>query len=614
MEASTLIRDLSAIFLVGSGLGLAARAVRLPSIVGFLLAGYLMGPYSPFGFRLFGDVSRVRPFSELGMLLLLFSLGLEMGFRKLRALGLQPVIIASLEVIGVWFVGTMVAQKLGMGRLEALFVGATLAISSTTVIMTVLKQKGLRSSHFADVLVGILLVEDLFAILMFVGLPTAASGFDIGGLTLLAGVVLVSVFLWWLFGTLVVPRYVTLLHRHGGDELLLIASVGLAFGLAFVASSFQLSAALGAFVMGAILADTRLIRRIEERVEPLRQVLGLLFFVSFGMLFNPAAVADQWQLALALLVTLVLGKALFSFSATLLAGKNLRDAVRVSFGLTNIGEFSFALAELGVALHILSPDSFSVIVAIGVGTVFLTPLSVDLAGRIALFLRNHPPGVLVHMQESYATALAELSRSMRLPQDNGKYTGFLRALKDRYELLTQETTTATLKRLAPWDEYLSEVIVNSDSAIAGKSLRELDLRRNSGVNVVAIERDFQTLIPPDPDVRLLPRDELLVYGSEPDIASFAEECMSRDYGSPSVGSLKDCELRVFRVSSASSLAGRSLLEAGLRERFHCTLLAVVREGERLRNPPPEFQLAHGDDLVVVGLRASLEKLHKRIGT
>lgn len=616
MQASNLVRDLAAISLLGSALGLVARLCRFPSVVGFLVAGFLIGPYSPFGTKLVPDVEQVRQFAELGMLLLLFSLGLEMGFRRLRSLGLLPVFIALIETFGVWFLAKEAAEALGRSPREALFIGACLAISSTTVIMTVLKQKGLKSARFAELLVGILLVEDLIAVLMFVYLPAAAGGsetFEMGRMVLL---LVGSVFVWWLLGTIVAPRYVAIMHRFGGDELLLISSLGLGLGLAFAATSLHLSGALGAFVMGAILADTRLIRRIEDRIEPVRQVFGVLFFVSFGMLSNPKALEGQWHVVAGLACVLVFGKTFFPFLACLLGGRPFRDAVRVGGGLANIGEFSFAVAEIGVVAHVLAPDAFAMVVAIAVFTVFLTPLSIEISGIVATFLDEFLPVGVIRVQTSYATALGELSNSLRFGSGaGGVLSRFGRKLQARYRRLAEVTTTATLKRLAPWDEYLSEVLLVPGSMIEGCSLRELDLRRSYSVNLVAIERDFQTFVPPDPDVRFLPHDSILVYGSEEAISSFSQACLPPRFaaGGASTNTLLDCELRVLQLPYDCDFHGKTLIEARLREMYGVTLLAVVRDANRIKNPAPDFVLGVGDELYVVGTRDSVERLQERIG-
>jgi CPA2 family monovalent cation:H+ antiporter-2 len=617
MNISSLLTDLCFITVSGAIFGLVARALKLPTMVGYLAAGFLIGPHSPLGFSAIADTERIRSFAELGMILLIFTVGLDLGFRRLKALGIAPIIIALTESLGLWFLATQLAISFGYSSAVAQFLGAAVAISSTTVILATLQGGGLSTAKFSDLLIGILLVEDLVAILMLVYLPTLAQGSGNLDLLKILFELSMSLFAWWLGGSIIVPKIASAAQRFGGDELLLLASLGLCLGLSVLAVTLDFSAALGAFMMGAILADSRQNRRIEVLVKPLRQTFGILFFVSFGMLFNPFALSAHWHVFAAFLALQVLGKFVITTAVALVAGKPFRDALRAAAFLGLAGEFSFVIIEIGVGYKFLPEEIFPLVVAIAVSTVLITPFFATQITRHAESIEKIIPEPIRNMHQSYCDALKSYQGTRNTISFLGNMLNrralrwFSEKIAQNYQELTVATTSSTLNRLAPWDEYLSEIHLDGGSYCEGKSILELNTRSTFNVNIVGVERNFTSQIPPAPNLRLLPGDALLVYGAEKEIASFAELCRATSQAKVEKSewiSLLDCDLRALPLSANHAFVGKSLRELNLRNRNSIMVIAVVRGPERIKNPNADFILESNDEIYVVGPREALARM------
>lgn len=618
MSVSSLLLDLCAISLAGVLFGVFARAIKLPSMVGYLVAGYVIGPYSPFHSGAISDTERVQQFAELGIILLIFTVGLDLGFRRLKSLGPAPFLIGLAESLGIWFLGTQIAQALGYTSGISQFLAATVAVSSTTVILATLKSNHLTSAKFSDTLIGILLVEDLVAILMLVYLPALAQGSGNVNVVQVSAQLALSIFAWWLGGSILVPKVANVAQRYGGDELLLLASLGLCLGLSVLAVTLNFSSALGAFMMGAILADSRQNRRIDSLIKPLRQVFGVLFFVSFGMLFNPAALAHHFDVFFIFLTLLLLGKFALTLLVSLLAGTELRDALRSAAFMGVAGEFSFVIVELGVAHKFLSEEIFPVVVGVAVASIIISPIFALTIGKHTESIAALVPESWQRWHKSYANTM-RAQRIFRAPNtwinhflDRSYLKRFIKTLGDNYRDLTSVTTSATLNRLAPWDEYLSEIVVEQGSRCEGKSIEELNTRNAFQINIVGVERSLSSQIPPNPKLRLLPGDSLLVYGNELNIANFANLCRTdaSELKKQSWTMLQDCDLHAINLETSHSFIGKSLRDLSLRDANSVTVLAVVRREERIKNPPADLILEAHDEVFVVGPRTALAALPK----
>ncbi len=616
MNISSLLIDLSAISMAGVVFGMVARSVKLPSMVGYLFAGYFIGPHSPLNIATISDTARIQQFAELGIILLIFTVGLDVGFRRLKNIGYAPFVVGILQSVGIWYVGTQIAKSIGYSPGVSQFIGAALAISSTTVILATLNANRLNSAKFSDNLVGILLVEDLVAILMLVYLPAVAQGGESANIGQVAIQLGISMTAWWLGGSIVVPKIVNVAQRFGGDELLLLASLALCLGLAVLAVSLNFSSALGAFMMGALLADSRQNRRIDSLIKPLRQVFGILFFVSFGMLFNPSALTGHMHTFLIFFLVVAVGKLAITFLGGLIVGLNLRDALRSAAFMGVAGEFSFVIIEVGLAHKFLPEEVFPIVVAIAIATVIISPLLAIFVGKHTDAIASIIPTSLQNLHKSYANTMRELhvfNSPKTLFRSFAKRTHlrwFFTKLSENYRDLTSVTTSATLNRLAPWDEYLSEIVVESNSPCQGKSIEELNTRSRFQLNIVGVEREMNSQIPPHPGLRILPGDAILVYGNEQSIESFAKLCRQEsnlDEKNTWI-SLQECDLRAIKIGISHAFVGKTLRELDLRNTQKVTVLAVVREEKRIKNPPATLALVAGDEIFVVGPRTALNIL------
>ncbi len=392
MELFPLIRDLALILGVAAVFALIFQRIHQPLVLGYLLAGLIIGPYTP-STPMIVDIPSVKMWAELGVIFLMFTLGLEFSFNKLGRVGLTAGFTASFEAAAMIFLGYGVGRLQGWSFRDSLFLGAMLSISSTTIIIKTLDELKLKRRRFAELIFGILIVEDLLAILILVGLSTFFSSQTFSLMTLLysAGKLVFVIGTWILGGYFLLPRVVRYVGRVGSDETLMILSIGLCLSLVVIAAKFHYSAALGAFIMGSILAESSESNRIEELMRPLRDLFASVFFVSVGMLLNPSIIIQHfWTIILVAGVTIV-GKIVSSTLGALITGQTLRTSVQVGFGLAQIGEFSFIIAGLGLSLGVTSDFIYPVGVAVSLITTFTTPYLIRSSHSVAVFLESALP-------------------------------------------------------------------------------------------------------------------------------------------------------------------------------------------------------------------------------
>lgn len=392
MHLAPLIRDLAVILGIAGLVSLVFHRIRQPVVLGYLIAGFIIGPHS-FSPSLVSDLPNIQIWADLGVVFLMFTLGLEFSFRKLAKVGISVSITAVIEVMSMLFVGYGLGRALDWGHANSIFLGATMSISSTTIIIRALDELGLKTRRFAEMIFGMLIVEDLIAILILVSLSTLAATKVFSGSALLfsGAKLLLVVGTWFIMGYFALPRFVRYVGRLGSDELLTILSLGLCLSLVVAAHSFDYSVALGAFIMGSILAESTESRRIEELMMPLRDLFSAVFFVSVGMLIEPAAIAQHWPAILLISAVLIVGKSTFTILGALATGQTFRTAVQVGLGLTQIGEFSFIIAGLGRSLDYTSDFLFPIAVAVSLLTTFTTPTLFKHSHEVARWLELRLP-------------------------------------------------------------------------------------------------------------------------------------------------------------------------------------------------------------------------------
>lgn len=403
MHLPTLIFDLAIILAIAGIITLVCHKLRQPVVLGYLLSGLIIGPYTP-PFQFVKDIEGIKTWAELGVIFLMFCLGLEFSFRKLISVGFSAIFTAIIEVLFFLVVGYVLGfYFFHWSKMDSIFLGAMLSMSSTTIIIKALEELKLKSRKFANLIFGILIVEDLLAIFLIVGLTSIASSGDFSFITFSSAALklLLVVTSWIITGYFIVPRLMSYVGKTESNEMLTLVSIGLCLSLVVLAANFEYSAALGAFIMGSIIAESRIIHKIEHLMIPLRDLFGAIFFVSVGMLIDPQIIWEYKGTVFALCVVTVIGKIFISSLGPFISGQNFKNSLQVGFGLAQIGEFSFIIASLGVALNATSSKLYPIAVSVSVVTTFLTPYLVKVSGPLADKLEKSLPLNLKRLMEQY---------------------------------------------------------------------------------------------------------------------------------------------------------------------------------------------------------------------
>jgi CPA2 family monovalent cation:H+ antiporter-2 len=410
-DAHRFLTSLTVVLGVAAVTTVVFQRLRQPVVLGYLIAGLIVGPHVPI--PLVADPGVVQTLSELGVILLMFSLGLEFSLRKLLAVGPTAGLTALLQSSLMVWLGFVIGRLFGWTTLESLFAGAVIAISSTTIIAKAFDEQGV-TGKLRELVVGVLIVEDLIAVLLMAVLTAIASGSGLAAGPLVGTVARLAAFLVGLvgIGLLLVPGAIRAIVRLNRRETTLVASVGICFTIALLAQAFGYSIALGAFLAGSLIAESGEEKQIERLVEPVRDVFGAVFFVSVGMLIDPALVARHWPAVLVLTVAVVLGKVLGVSVGAFLTGSGMRTSVQAGLSLAQIGEFSFIIAGLGLALHATGAFLYPVAVAVSALTTLLTPWMIRASEPIAAWVDRKLPRPLQTFAALYGSWLEEL-RSRR---------------------------------------------------------------------------------------------------------------------------------------------------------------------------------------------------------
>ncbi|MBO7077674.1 MAG: cation:proton antiporter [Bacteroidales bacterium] len=375
-----LVRDLAVILVSAGAFTIISKALKQPLILGYILAGFLVGPHISW-FPGITSEETVHQWSEIGIIFLMFGLGLEFSFKKLLKVGSSALVTAGSKFLGVFVLGFVTGQAMGWTAMESIFLGGLLSMSSTMVVLKSYDDMGLKGRPWAGMVFGTLVVEDLIAILLMVLLSTMAVSNQFAGGEMLFNLAKLAFFLilWFLVGIYVIPSVLKRARRFLNDEILLIVSIGLCFGMVALAEAVGFSSALGAFVMGSILAETIESEHIERLVSPIKDLFGAIFFVSVGMMVAPAVIAEHWLTILIITLLVMLSHILFAGAGILMTGGGLRNAVHTGFSLAQLGEFGFIIAGVGVTLGVMRQFIYPVIIAVSVITTFTTPYMIKLA-------------------------------------------------------------------------------------------------------------------------------------------------------------------------------------------------------------------------------------------
>lgn len=395
-----MIRDLALILIVAGVTTIVFKKLRQPLVLGYLVAGFLVSPHMPYTMSVV-DEANIHSWAEIGVMFTLFSLGLDFSFKKILKMGASPVISAAIIIFCMMALGISVGHAFGWAKMDCIFLGGMLAMSSTTIIYKAFDDLGLRQQQFAGRVMSVLILEDILAIVMMVMLSAMATGHANGGTMLTSAMKIVFfLVLWLVVGIYAIPMLLRSVRKLVNNETMLIVALGLCCAMAVFSTEVGFSEAFGAFIMGSILAETVEADRIVKLVEPVKNLFGAIFFVSVGMLVDPHVIVQYALPIVVLVLTIVLGQAVFGTLAFMLAGESLKSAMKCGFSMSQIGEFSFIIASMGLGLGVIGKFLYPVVVAVSVITTFLTPYMIKLANPVYCRLEKHLPDKLIHWLNS----------------------------------------------------------------------------------------------------------------------------------------------------------------------------------------------------------------------
>lgn len=445
-DIPVLISDLAVILFSAGLITIIFKWLKQPIVLGYIMAGIIAGPYT-FGGPMVNDSANIQIWADIGVIFLLFALGLDFSFKKLMNVG-GTAMISALTIVGAMMtLGYSAGLSLGWGHMNSLFLGGMLSMSSTTIIFKAFDDMGLRGQRFAGVVFGILVVEDLFAVVLMVLLSTLAVSKHFEGMEMANSILKLVAFLvfWSITGIFLIPTFLKKAKQWLNAETLLVVALGLCLGMVLLAVKAGFSAALGAFVMGSILAETVEAENIEHLVKPVKDLFGAIFFVSVGMMIDPAMLVEYWFPILLITLVVIAGQVAFAAFGVLLSGQNLKIAIQSGFSLAQIGEFAFIIAGLGMSLHVTDQFLYPIVVTVSVITTFFTPYMIRLSDPAYRFVDKHLPQSWKRFIDRYTTGTNTIHHK-------GMWTQLLKALLRivvTYTILSIFTIALFLQYLTP---------------------------------------------------------------------------------------------------------------------------------------------------------------------
>ncbi len=661
-EELNLVRDLAVILISAGIFTIISKALKQPLILGYIIAGFLVGPHIGF-FPGITSQETVDQWSEIGIIFLMFGLGLEFSFKKLMKVGSSAIVTALVKFVGVFILGFVTAQALNWSLMESVFLGGLLSMSSTMVVIKTFDDMGLKGKSYAGGVFGTLVVEDLIAILLMVLLSTMAVSQSFAGKELVMNIAKLVFFLilWFLVGIFVIPTLLKKARRFLNDEILLIVSIGLCFGMVSLATAVGFSTALGAFVMGSILAETTESEHIDHIVEPIKNLFGAIFFVSVGMMVSPSAIAEHWALILLLALIVVVSHILFAGTGIILTGRGLYDGVHTGFSLAQLGEFGFILAGVGCTLGVMREFIYPVIIAVSVITTFTTPYVIRLADPAYGFLSRKLPVSWRTRLEPSVESVSRITAAEHSAWKELLTAYFLRILL--YGVIVLAIYIGSVLYLGPLvDKLLPSVGETWRNAIkaAVTLLVMVPFLYGMGVSTGSIGKSAPRLLKEKesniwPILGLVVARSFIVIGIILGVLSsyfhlagwtvliiilalfafiyFArrsvhkystlEDMFMRNYNAreehelrskPVTSSVKqklstyDVRTELFTLAQESSFAGKCLKDLPLRDRSGANIIKIARGSISIIIPSGDVQVFPGDRILAVGTTDQLEKL------
>lgn len=425
MEHLHFIQDLAAVMVVAAIVTLIFHRLKQPVVLGYIAAGVIIGPHS-FSFPHVSDQDTINTLAELGIIFLMFSLGLEFSLRKLKQVGMTALVAAGGEIVLMIWLGFEIGRHFGWSTMDSLFLGAMLSISSTTIIVKALEELGKKREGFAQMIFGILIVEDILAIALIALLSSIAitGKVEVAQVVTTFGKLGLFITVALMLGLLLVPRLLDYVARFNSKEMLLITVLGLCFGFCLLVIKLGYSVALGAFIMGAIMAEARQLKQIERLIEPVRDMFSAIFFVAIGLLLDPKIIVEYALPIVVITLAVVLGKILTCSIGTLLSGHDGRTSLKVGMGLAQIGEFSFIIAALGTSLKVTSDFLYPIAVSVSALTTLFTPYLIKAADPTANLVHRYTPAGMTAVFRYYTQWL----ESLRLEGDRAMVATLIRRI------------------------------------------------------------------------------------------------------------------------------------------------------------------------------------------
>jgi CPA2 family monovalent cation:H+ antiporter-2 len=650
-----LIADLGVILITAAFTTLIFKRLKQPVVLGYLIAGFFVSPHVPFMPNVV-DTKSVSVWAEIGVIFLLFGLGLEFSFKKLAKVGKSAAIAALFEIITMSGVGYLLGQAFGWTKMDSIFLGAILSMSSTTIIIRAFEELGLKAKGFVSLVFGVLIVEDLAAMLILVILasiasPDPTSVTHILSSTMRLGFVLL---LWFLVGIYFVPVLLKKIKKYLSDETMLVVSIGLCLMMVILATKAGFSPALGAFVMGSILAETAEGGRIEHLMLPVRDLFAAVFFVSVGMMIDPAVLKNNIGIILMIIAVTVVGKLFGSGFGALLSGRSLKQSMQAGLSLAQIGEFSFLIAALGVTLQVTSDFLYPIVIAVSAVTTFTTPYMIKFSDPITTWLERRIPVLLRERLQRYEAVMANESEGSGLSllwKVHGLKVLLNSVVVIAISLFVSQIALPKIAEIAGTDSWLRTIgcivalglsVPFLRAIVMGASLhgrvREAEvlekLRRLHygalSLRVIVTILLIATIVGQFANVQTVSGVVLLAVAavfvllsrySEP-LYQTVENRFLANLNAKEIEELSkinrpvlapwDATLVEFVVSPHSPLIAKRLDESALKETTGATIAMIDRGGQRILAPDRSMMLLPYDHVSMIGTDEQLELARKKI--
>lgn len=487
-----LIADLALILICAGIMTLLFKKLKQPLVLGYVVAGFLSSPHMAYTPSVM-DTANIQTWADIGVIFLLFALGLEFSFKKIVKVGGAAIIAACAIIFCMILLGVTVGTAFGWKRMDCIFLGGMIAMSSTTIIYKAFDDLGLRKKQFTGLVLSILILEDILAIVLMVMLSTMAVSNNFEGTEMLESIakLLFFLILWFVVGIYLIPVLLKRCRKLMSEETLLIVSLGLCFGMVVMAAHTGFSAAFGAFIMGSILAETVEAESIERLVKPVKDLFGAIFFVSVGMMVDPAMIVEYAVPIMVLTLAVLIGQSLFGTLGVLLSGQPLKTAMQCGFSLTQIGEFAFIIASLGVSLHVTSHFLYPIVVAVSVITTFITPYMIRLAEPASNFVDTHLPAKWLDFLTRYTLG----SQTMNYESLWKKLIFALVRITVVYSIISVAVIALSFRFLVPlcrhslpgiWDSLVAALVT---ILFIAPFLRAIMIKKNHSVEFVTLWKD-----------------------------------------------------------------------------------------------------------------------------